>query len=280
MSNIPLVGDLDGTLTDTLVESILQVIRLSPLNLLRLLGWLLQGAGRIQASHRAADATFRRDVAVSRFAAGVSAQREEPGAAPDSCHRSARAYRPRGLGPSGIVRPGAGVESAHQPERRSQAAGHPGRDRQRIRVCGRQPRRHSYLATGPGGSAGGGFSRRRQDHPIEYAHRMRVSPAQAALSVWLRALRLHQWLKNLLLFVPLLTSFSLMNPDRLRSVLLAFLAFSLAASATYLVNDLWDLENDRAHPRKRRRYRHSGPAAVDGRNATLTAAGGWGCLMK
>lgn len=105
-------------------------------------------------------------------------------------------------------------------------------------------------------------------------------PAQAELSVWLRALRLHQWLKNLLLFVPLLTSFSLMNPDRLRSVLLAFLAFSLAASATYLVNDLWDLENDRAHPRKRRRYRHSGPAAEAGRNATLTAAGGWGCLMK
>ena len=72
--------------------------------------------------------------------------------------------------------------------------------------------------------------------------------AQAALSVWLRALRLHQWLNNLLLFVPLLTSFFLMNPDRLLSVLLAFLAFSLAASATYVVNDLWDLENDRAHP--------------------------------
>ena len=125
------------------MESILQVIRLSPLNLLRLLGWLLQGAGRIQASHRAADATFRRDVAVSRFAAGVSAQREEPGAAPDSCHRGARAHRPRGLGPSGIVRPGAGVESAHQPERRRQAARHPGRDRQRVRICGRQPRRHS-----------------------------------------------------------------------------------------------------------------------------------------
>ena len=102
MSNIPLVVDLDGTLTstDTLVESILQVIRLSRLNLLRLFGWLLQGAGRIQASHRAADPSFRRDVAVSRFAAGVSAQREEPGAVPDSSHRGARAHRPRGLGPS------------------------------------------------------------------------------------------------------------------------------------------------------------------------------------
>lgn len=99
-------------------------------------------------------------------------------------------------------------------------------------------------------------------------------PGSAELSVWLRALRLHQWLKNLLLFVPLLTSFSLMNPDKLLSVLLAFLAFSLAASATYVVNDLWDLENDRAHPRKRRRYRHSAPAAEAGRNAMLTATGG------
>ena len=54
MSNIPLVVDLDGTLTstDTLVESILQVIRLSPLNLLRLLGWLLQG--RAVFKHRIA----------------------------------------------------------------------------------------------------------------------------------------------------------------------------------------------------------------------------------
>lgn len=54
MSNIPLVGDLDGTLTstDTLMESILQVIRLSPLNLLRLLGWLLQG--RAVFKHRIA----------------------------------------------------------------------------------------------------------------------------------------------------------------------------------------------------------------------------------
>ena len=281
MSNISLVGDLDGTLTstDTLVESILQVIRLSPFNLLRLLGWLLQGAGRIQASHRAADATFRRDVAVSRFAAGVSAQREEPGAAPDSCHRSARAHRPRGLGPSELFDrvlasnqhtnlKGVAKLQAIQAEIGS-AFAYAGDSREDI-LSGSRPRPQCWWGCLP----------RRQDDPVEYANRMRVSTAQAELSVWLRALRLHQWLNNLLLFVPLLTSFFLMNPDRLLSVLLAFLAFSLAASATYVVNDLWDLENDRAHPRKRRRYRHSGPAAEAGRNATLTAAGGWGCLMK
>jgi 4-hydroxybenzoate polyprenyltransferase and related prenyltransferases len=72
-------------------------------------------------------------------------------------------------------------------------------------------------------------------------------------SLWLRALRVHQWLKNLLLFVPLLTAFSFFDFDKLTFMAMAFMAFSFAASATYMVNDLWDLENDRAHPRKRLR---------------------------
>ena len=70
---------------------------------------------------------------------------------------------------------------------------------------------------------------------------------------WMRALRVHQWLKNLLLFVPLLTAFAFLESDKLTTTIVAFCAFSLAASATYLMNDLWDLENDRAHPKKRHR---------------------------
>lgn len=73
------------------------------------------------------------------------------------------------------------------------------------------------------------------------------------LAVWLRALRVHQWMKNLLLFVPMLTAFSFLEIGKLATMMVAFLAFSFAASATYMVNDLWDLENDRAHPRKRLR---------------------------
>jgi 4-hydroxybenzoate polyprenyltransferase len=75
---------------------------------------------------------------------------------------------------------------------------------------------------------------------------------------WLRALRLHQWLKNLLLLVPLLTSFSFLDPGKLAAIAIAFLAFSLVASATYIVNDLLDLANDRTHPRKRLRPFASG----------------------
>jgi len=71
--------------------------------------------------------------------------------------------------------------------------------------------------------------------------------------VWLSALRVHQWLKNLLLFVPLLTAFSFNTMEMLTSMAVAFLAFSLAASGTYIFNDLWDLGSDRQHPRKCKR---------------------------
>jgi 4-hydroxybenzoate polyprenyltransferase/phosphoserine phosphatase len=78
----------------------------------------------------------------------------------------------------------------------------------------------------------------------------------------LRALRPHQWLKNLLIFVPLLTSFSFNDFNRLYTVCFAFLAFCLAASATYILNDLWDIESDRAHPRKKERPFASGQLSV------------------
>jgi len=80
--------------------------------------------------------------------------------------------------------------------------------------------------------------------------------------LWLRAIRVHQWLKNILIFVPLLTSFSLFDDGRLGLAALAFIAFSLAASATYLINDLWDLDSDRSHPRKRDRPLASGAIGI------------------
>jgi 4-hydroxybenzoate polyprenyltransferase/phosphoserine phosphatase len=69
----------------------------------------------------------------------------------------------------------------------------------------------------------------------------------------LKALRPHQWLKNLLVFVPLLASFSFTEVPKLMAAIGAFVAFSMVASATYILNDLLDLTADRRHPRKRRR---------------------------
>jgi 4-hydroxybenzoate polyprenyltransferase len=87
--------------------------------------------------------------------------------------------------------------------------------------------------------------------------------------VWVRQLRVHQWAKNILLFVPLLTSFGFGDATRVVHVALAFLAFSLAASATYVFNDLWDLDSDRAHPRKKNRALAS--AVIPVRHAVAVA---------
>ena len=80
--------------------------------------------------------------------------------------------------------------------------------------------------------------------------------SQPPLTAWLRAIRLHQWAKNALIFLPFLLAHAWNLPGAVGStvaVLLAFLSFGLCASATYIVNDLLDIEADRRHHSKRRR---------------------------
>lgn len=88
--------------------------------------------------------------------------------------------------------------------------------------------------------------------PVEHL----ITRAEGA-GPFLAALRPHQWLKNLLVFLPLLASHGFDTPTLVYS-LLAFVAFCLTASSVYVVNDLMDLEADRQHPRKRFRPLASG----------------------
>lgn len=69
----------------------------------------------------------------------------------------------------------------------------------------------------------------------------------------LRAVRVSQWPKNILIFVPMLLAHVLFNRQKLTAATIGFFCFSFAASATYILNDLLDLEADRRHPRKRLR---------------------------
>ncbi|MEX3014765.1 UbiA family prenyltransferase [Gymnodinialimonas hymeniacidonis] len=80
---------------------------------------------------------------------------------------------------------------------------------------------------------------------------------EAPIEALSRAMRPQQWLKNLLVLVPLVADPSYGAPALL-PVLAAFLSLSLAASAGYLINDLLDLTDDRSHPRKRSRPFASG----------------------
>lgn len=79
----------------------------------------------------------------------------------------------------------------------------------------------------------------------------------APQKAWLKAIRLHQWAKNVLLFLPLLLA-HMRSAGLLAGAGVAFLSFGLCASATYIINDLLDIEADRHHPRKRRRPFASG----------------------
>ena len=77
----------------------------------------------------------------------------------------------------------------------------------------------------------------------------------------LRLVRPHQWAKNALVFVPMLAAHQF-TLAALWHAVLAFVAFSLIASATYVLNDLLDLNADRAHPRKRGRPLASGAVSL------------------
>jgi 4-hydroxybenzoate polyprenyltransferase len=73
-----------------------------------------------------------------------------------------------------------------------------------------------------------------------------------------QALRPHQWVKNLLVFVPVVLDHKLFNGPTLAKGITAFLAFCCAASSAYILNDILDLEADRRHPTKRHRAFASG----------------------
>lgn len=74
----------------------------------------------------------------------------------------------------------------------------------------------------------------------------------------LKFLRVHHWVKNLLVFVPLTLSFQLFNSDCSLSAVCGFAIFCLASSIVYIINDLRDLEADKLHPTKRLRPLPSG----------------------
>jgi 4-hydroxybenzoate polyprenyltransferase/phosphoserine phosphatase len=77
-----------------------------------------------------------------------------------------------------------------------------------------------------------------------------------------KAIRAHQWVKNLLLFVPLIVGHKITDIKVVIETLYAFMAFSLCASSVYIINDLLDLESDRQHPQKRNRPFASGKLKI------------------
>ncbi|MCH7963532.1 MAG: decaprenyl-phosphate phosphoribosyltransferase [Bacteroidetes bacterium] len=87
---------------------------------------------------------------------------------------------------------------------------------------------------------------------------------------YLKLLRVPQWIKNFFVFVPLLFSQHLFDEDYFATTLLAFVVFCLSSSLIYVINDLIDIEADKAHPTKKNRPLPSG--VISKRSALIVAA--------
>lgn len=249
----PLVVDLDGTLTpsDTLIESLIRLIKRNPLLLLMIPVWLLGGRAGFKAAvadriHLSADCLpYREDLVAYLVSEKAAGRRIILATAAHSriAHEVAKKFdcfdqvlcSDQGHNLKGEAKLEAITREVGQ---RFSYAGDSAAD---LPVWAKA---ESVILVGVSRSVAAKVST-----PVE----KQFYNERADLRTWLRAMRIHQWLKNSLLFVPLLTAFSFSDLHKVALLGLAFLAFSLAASATYIANDLWDLDNDRQHVRKRLR---------------------------
>ena len=265
MTSIPLAVDLDGTLilTDTLHESALRALRGHPLQVLRIPLWLARGKASLK-QQLAALTEF--DAAALPYNLPLidwlRAQRAQ-GRRLILCTASDQSMAEAVAQHLDLFDEVMASDGRHNLSARNKAAALEAR-------------------YGRGGFDYAGNSH--DDLPVWQAAREAIvvnaslnverqarqrcqvgqvfAPPAAAIGQLPRVLRLHQWMKNLLLFIAPLAAHQIPGLDTGASLLLAFLAFSLCASAVYIANDLFDLDSDRHHPRKRLRPFASGGVPV------------------
>jgi 4-hydroxybenzoate polyprenyltransferase/phosphoserine phosphatase len=261
MSTIPIVVDLDGTLihTDMLHESVLAVLRDKPLYTLLIPGWLRHGKAVLKqrlAQHAALDVA---SLPYNNELIDWLKSQKEQGRKIVLCTASdlsiANAVAEHiGIFDEVMASDGdgnlAGKHKAEAVVRRFGEAGfdYAGNAKPDLHVWRRA--RRAIVVNAP-------------ERLIREAGALcpvdQLFPApKADFRTWGRMMRVHQWLKNLLLFVPLVAAHKLIAADDWLNLVIAFFAFSLCASSVYIANDLLDLESDRQHPRKRNRPFASG----------------------
>ena len=262
----PLCVDLDGTLiaSDTLWESLLLLVRNHPLDLAKLPFWLMRGkaefksmlAGRVQpdpallpyrshvleflrAEHAHGRTLLLATGADQRIAQSIADHLQifDGVLASDSKRNCTGATKLE------MIRQHLGPETAFD------YAGDSAADLE----IWRHARQKILVNVKSGVTAA-----LPQDRPPERVF-------QSEQSWWrslLRAMRPHQWPKNVLLFVPMIAGHQIKDLHKLASAGLMFLAMGSIASSVYLVNDLLDLAADRRHPTKRARPFASGAVSI------------------
>ncbi len=253
--DIPVCVDLDGTLirSDLLVEAGLVLLRGNPLYAFALPFWLLGGKARLKREiarrielpvaelpYDERLVTWLREDCAGRERVLCTAS-DEGLAGPVAAHLG---LFDAVLASDGERNLAGAAKAAALVERYGERGFDYAGDEPRDLTVWRHARR-AIVANGPAGLAA------RVAAIAEVEHEFAREAGGAA--AWLRALRLHQWLKNLLVFLPLLAAHRVFDLPALLDAGLAFLAFGLCASGVYVLNDLFDLAADRRHPRKRLR---------------------------
>jgi len=252
----PLYVDLDGTLiaTDSLHESLLQLVRASPASLLALPVWLLRGKAALKkevAQRTAIDVQtlpYRPEVLELVRSARAAGRRTVLATASDG--RLARAVASHlGLFDAVLASDGennlrgAGKRAAIEADAGGHGFSYAGNDHMDLAVW-----REAEAAVVVSRSEA--LARRVAGLTAVEA---RIVPPRTSLRRYLYGARLHQWLKNVLVFLPLMPVLHELTQPIVLHAALAFLAFGLMASGIYVLNDLLDLESDRQHHRKRLR---------------------------
>ena len=248
--------DLDGTLiaTDLLHESSLQLLRSSPLTLLRFPAWLLRGKAFLKrriAERVSLDASvlpYRPGMLAIIHQARAQGRRVVLATASDEL-LAASVARHLGVFDHVLASDGKSNLSGRRKLEaiRADAAGHA------FSYAGND---HVDLKVWQGAQAAVVVSSSRSLRKSAAALatvEAQVDVPKASLRDLLYGLRLHQWLKNLLVFLPLLPILGSVTQAMLLAATSMFFAFSLCASAIYIFNDLLDLEADRHHHRKKKR---------------------------
>ncbi len=256
--------DLDGSLirTDLLHESTLLLAKQHPLGLLAVPGWLAQGkaAMKTRIAERVAPdpALLPYNEDVLTWLREQRAQGRRLALCTASDQRYARAVAEHlQLFDEVIASDGKTNLSSHRKERalveRFGVRGYDYVGNARADLAVWRSARHAIVVGG---------ARMQAEAAQQTTVERSFEPPRAGLRIWLKGLRLHQWLKNVLLFLPLFGAHRWNDLPAWEAVIAAFVAFGLCASAVYVINDLFDLESDRQHPRKRLRAFASGAISI------------------
>ena len=256
VSHRPLCVDLDGTLvkSDTLLDSLLLLVRSRPLDALRFPLWLLRGKAALKGEVGARVALDVRHLPYNRSVmAYLETERGEgrklylaTGADQELARRIADHL---GLFEGVLASDGrTNLTAGNKLEGLRRTFGDEGYDYIGNAGPDLPLLQHAGSAMLANPTPALRTRLRSRGVTVEREFRDRSSRTKAVL----KALRLHQWAKNILIFVPMLLAHAL-RADLFAETAIAFVSFSLCASATYIANDLLDIESDRRHPRKRNR---------------------------